>query len=133
LGTRPSAVWQAPGGRYPPGQPAPARSEGLEDKFSFSGGPLRGGEGVQRQLTPELLYNVRDDPPAFSYAQWLTDLGGQVRSVLVLPVRMTIVDRKQVMIPINPENSRTAADPQGRPAKTSWRRPGCAGGARRAR
>jgi DNA-binding CsgD family transcriptional regulator len=81
-----------------------------------SAAALDAGRPLDRQLLERgvsirtvILDSVRNDPLTFSYARWLTDLGGQVRSMPVLPVRMTIVDREQVMIPINPENSRDGA------------------------
>lgn len=55
------------------------------------------------------LDSVRNDQLTFGYAQWLTDKGGQVRSVPVLPLRMTIVDREQAMIPLDPQDSRAGA------------------------
>ena len=55
------------------------------------------------------LDSVRNDPPTLGYTQWLTDLGGQVRSVPALPLRMTIIDREQAVVPINPVDSRAGA------------------------
>ena len=83
---------------------------------AHSAAALDAGRPLDRQLLGRgvairtiALDSVRNHAPTFSYAQWLTDLGGQVRSVPVLPVRMTIVDREQVVIPINPENSQAGA------------------------
>lgn len=65
------------------------------------------GRGVAlRTIT---LNSARNHPPTYRYAQWLTSLGGQVRSTPVLPMRMTIIDRKKVMIPLDPANSKHGA------------------------
>ncbi|HEY2443125.1 MAG TPA: helix-turn-helix transcriptional regulator [Streptosporangiaceae bacterium] len=81
-----------------------------------SAASLDAGRPLDRQLLERgvsirtiTLDSVRNDPPTFGYAQWLTDLGGQVRSVPVLPLRMTIIDRERVMIPLDPGNSRAGA------------------------
>ena len=83
---------------------------------AHSAAALEAGRPLDRQLLERgvsvrtiTLDSVRNDPLTFGYAQWLTDLGGQVRSVPVLPLRMTIIDRERAMIPLNPENSRAGA------------------------
>jgi DNA-binding CsgD family transcriptional regulator/sugar-specific transcriptional regulator TrmB len=55
------------------------------------------------------LDSVRNDPATAHYAQWLTELGGQVRTVPVLPLRMIVVDRSIALVPINPEHSTAGA------------------------
>lgn len=52
---------------------------------------------------------VRKNPPTVEHANWLTGLGGQVRTVPSLPTRMTIIDRKAAIIPVDGENSGVAA------------------------
>jgi DNA-binding CsgD family transcriptional regulator/sugar-specific transcriptional regulator TrmB len=49
------------------------------------------------------LDSVRNDPATVSYAHWLTGLGGRVRTVPVLPLRLIIVDRSAAVVPLNPE------------------------------
>jgi len=51
------------------------------------------------------LDSVRNDPDTANYARWLTDLGGQVRTVPTLPIRMIIVDGSAALVPINPDHS----------------------------
>jgi DNA-binding CsgD family transcriptional regulator len=48
------------------------------------------------------LDSVRNDPPTVSYARWLTALGGQVRTVPVLPLRLIVVDRSVAVVPLDP-------------------------------
>ncbi|GAA5008700.1 helix-turn-helix transcriptional regulator [Kitasatospora paranensis] len=53
--------------------------------------------------------SVRNDAPTFEYAQWLTELGGQVRTCPTLPPRMLIFDREVAVVPIDPANTRLGA------------------------
>lgn len=52
------------------------------------------------------LDSVRNDPPTVSYARWLTALGGQVRTVPVLPLRLIVVDRSVAVVPLDPNVTR---------------------------
>ncbi|GGV68581.1 hypothetical protein GCM10010277_77930 [Streptomyces longisporoflavus] len=72
--------------------------------------PLDGallGRGVE-VLT---LYqdSVRNDSATLRYAQWLTELGGGVRTAAVLPSRMVMFDRQTALLPLDPDNSRAGA------------------------
>lgn len=55
------------------------------------------------------LDSVRNDSVTTEYAEWLTNLGGEVRTVPSLPVRMLIFDRKTVIVPADPQNTRKGA------------------------
>jgi DNA-binding CsgD family transcriptional regulator/sugar-specific transcriptional regulator TrmB len=55
------------------------------------------------------LDSVRNDGTTSEYAHWLTELGSQVRTVPVLPVRMVLVDRKVALVPVDAYNSRKGA------------------------
>lgn len=55
------------------------------------------------------LDSVRNDSPTLNYARWLTQLGGEVRTVPSLPLRTVIFDRDIAMVPVDPENSRSGA------------------------
>jgi DNA-binding CsgD family transcriptional regulator/sugar-specific transcriptional regulator TrmB len=55
------------------------------------------------------LDSVRNDPPTAAYARWLTESGGQCRTVPVLPLRMIIVDRREAVVPLNPDRSSAGA------------------------
>jgi DNA-binding CsgD family transcriptional regulator len=47
------------------------------------------------------LDSARNDGPTIEYAHWLCELGGQVRTVPTLPLRMFIVDRRVAIVPEN--------------------------------
>ena len=66
---------------------------------------------LERGVSLLTLYqdSVRNDPTTYAYAQWLAELGGQVRTAPVLPPRMLIFDRKIAMVPLDPSNSKLGA------------------------
>ncbi|NGO07570.1 helix-turn-helix transcriptional regulator [Streptomyces sp. HC44] len=49
------------------------------------------------------LDSVRNDGATTEYAQWLTQEGGQVRTVPHLPTRLLIYDRALAIVPVNPQ------------------------------
>jgi DNA-binding CsgD family transcriptional regulator/sugar-specific transcriptional regulator TrmB len=51
------------------------------------------------------LDSIRNHPVTATYAQWLVDQGGLVRTAPSLPVRMILVDRIAAIVPIDEENS----------------------------
>ena len=53
--------------------------------------------------------SARHDPATLAHARWLTDLGGQVRTAPVLPVRMLIFDKAVAVIPIDASDTRLGA------------------------
>lgn len=55
------------------------------------------------------LDSIRNSPATVTHATWLTERGGQVRTVPSLSARMIIVDRKLAVLPVNPENSAEGA------------------------
>ncbi|WP_405938136.1 helix-turn-helix transcriptional regulator [Streptomyces sp. NBC_00726] len=55
------------------------------------------------------LDSVRNDPTTVEYAGWLTGLGGQVRTVPVLPIRMAVIDRAVAILPMDPDHTRKGA------------------------
>jgi DNA-binding CsgD family transcriptional regulator/sugar-specific transcriptional regulator TrmB len=84
----------------------------------------RPGQGEGMELTPRLaamllergadvrslhLDSVRADEAVASYACRITNMGGQIRTCPVLPPRMLIFDRSQVMLPTNPAHTAPAA------------------------
>ncbi|MGW6567248.1 helix-turn-helix domain-containing protein [Streptomyces sp. NPDC054975] len=62
---------------------------------------------LTRGVTMRTIYldSVRNSPASVAHAKWLTELGGQVRTIATLPLRMTIVDRTTAVIPVNSEDS----------------------------
>ncbi|MFD8734021.1 LuxR C-terminal-related transcriptional regulator [Streptomyces sp. NPDC059618] len=55
------------------------------------------------------LDSVRNDGPTTAYAMWLSDLGGAVRTLPTLPIRMIVFDRELAVIPADPDNSSAGA------------------------
>ncbi len=51
------------------------------------------------------LDSVRNDRPTVEHTRWLTDLGGQVRTVPVLPIRMIVADQDRALVPIDETDS----------------------------
>jgi len=62
---------------------------------------------LDRGVTIRTVYldSVRNDPDTAHYARWLTDLGGRVRTVPTLPLRMIIVDATAALVPLQPDHS----------------------------
>ncbi|MGW1194271.1 LuxR C-terminal-related transcriptional regulator [Streptomyces sp. NPDC002536] len=65
------------------------------------------GRGVRMRTL--YLDSLRNNPPTVAYANWLAELGGQVRTVPSLPVRMLIVDRATAVVPVDSEDSAAGA------------------------
>ncbi|GAA2120624.1 hypothetical protein GCM10009759_69670 [Kitasatospora saccharophila] len=57
---------------------------------------------------------VRRHPPTVEYARRLVELGGQVRTVPALPLRMVVLDRETALLPLDPERADTATVLHGR-------------------
>ncbi|WP_301365858.1 helix-turn-helix domain-containing protein [Streptomyces xanthophaeus] len=55
------------------------------------------------------LESVRNDAPTAAYARWLTERGGQVRTVPQLPPRMVIYDRRAALLPVDPDEADAGA------------------------
>jgi DNA-binding CsgD family transcriptional regulator/predicted DNA-binding transcriptional regulator len=53
--------------------------------------------------------SARHDPATVGHARWLTDLGGQVRTAPILPVRLLVFDRRVAVIPIDASNTKLGA------------------------
>ncbi|ANP48407.1 helix-turn-helix transcriptional regulator [Streptomyces griseochromogenes] len=61
------------------------------------------------QMRAVYLDSVRKDRATTRHAEWLTELGGQVRTVPALPLRMIIFDREIALVPLDPANTRKGA------------------------
>ncbi|MER6396851.1 MULTISPECIES: helix-turn-helix transcriptional regulator [unclassified Kitasatospora] len=68
-------------------------------------------DALVRGVSLRTIYqdSVRNDPETLGYAQWMTGLGGRVRTAPVLPPRMLVFDRSTAVVPIDPENTRLGA------------------------
>lgn len=68
-------------------------------------------ETLQRGVRMRTVYqdSVRNDPATVQYARWLHGLGGAVRTLPTLPLRMILVDNATAIVPIDPEDPRKGA------------------------
>ncbi|MFJ4090615.1 LuxR C-terminal-related transcriptional regulator [Kitasatospora sp. NPDC089913] len=68
-------------------------------------------DALRRGVSLRTIYqdSVRNDPETFAYTQWMTGLGGRVRTAPVLPPRMLVFDGTTAVVPIDPENTRAGA------------------------
>lgn len=55
------------------------------------------------------LDSIRQHEATLDYARWLTDHGGEFRTIRELPPRMVLVDRRCALVPIDPEDTRKGA------------------------
>jgi DNA-binding CsgD family transcriptional regulator/sugar-specific transcriptional regulator TrmB len=55
------------------------------------------------------LSSVRNDPATLSYARWLTEHGGEVRTAPTLPLRMVLFDYEVALVPIDLGNTKLGA------------------------
>ncbi|MGW4807740.1 helix-turn-helix transcriptional regulator [Kitasatospora sp. NPDC004272] len=102
-----------PGGTTTPSTPArtPARTPAatLPDESLCTELLRRGVE-----LRTLFVDAVRRHPPTVEYARRLVELGGQVRTVPALPLRMVVLDRETALLPLDPERADTATVLHGR-------------------
>ncbi|WP_255954637.1 LuxR C-terminal-related transcriptional regulator [Streptomyces odontomachi] len=87
----------APGGAQ--SQEAMEASRPLDEKSLASGVRIR----------TLYLDSVRNDRASTEYARWLAGLGGEIRTIPSLPVRMLVVDRSVAVLPADPKDSRAGA------------------------
>ncbi|MFI8322083.1 LuxR family transcriptional regulator [Streptomyces sp. NPDC085529] len=53
--------------------------------------------------------SFRNDQPTVDYVRWYCELGGEARTVPVVPLLMVIVDREAALVPVDPEDGRAGA------------------------
>ncbi|MDJ0386092.1 LuxR C-terminal-related transcriptional regulator [Streptomyces sp. G-G2] len=53
--------------------------------------------------------SFRNDSDTLAYVRWLTERGGQMRTVPIVPLQMVVVDRKTAVLPLNPKQPRDGA------------------------
>lgn len=84
---------------------------GAQSQASLDASRPLDAAALERGVAILTLYqdSVRNDTPTHAYARWLTDQGGQVRTAPLLPPRMLIVDRRTVLVPIDPADTRAGA------------------------
>ncbi|MFE3886830.1 LuxR C-terminal-related transcriptional regulator [Streptomyces lydicus] len=66
---------------------------------------------LSRGVSVRTIYldSVRNHPTTQQYAAWLTGLGGEIRTVPTLPMRIIVTDRKTAILPIDPKDSSQGA------------------------
>ncbi len=55
------------------------------------------------------LTSARNDQPTTAQAQWLVEMGAQVRTLPVLPLRLLVIDRARAVVPLDPAQSSAGA------------------------
>lgn len=61
------------------------------------------------QMRTIYLTSARNDPPTTTHACWLVEMGAQVRTTPILPLRMLIVDRACAVVPLDPARTANGA------------------------
>ncbi|WP_231928308.1 helix-turn-helix transcriptional regulator [Micromonospora echinaurantiaca] len=85
--------------------------------WSLSPGGAHGAEAMAASRDPNRLALARgvelrcvyqdayrNDPDTVAYAKWLSGLGGQIRTVPSVPLKMVVVDRAVALLPISPSD-----------------------------
>ena len=59
---------------------------------------------LERGVTMRTVYlnSIRNDPASIAYSDWLSGIGGQIRTAPTVPLRLIIFDRTTAMVPIDP-------------------------------
>ncbi|MDB1087601.1 hypothetical protein PJ985_08480 [Streptomyces sp. ACA25] len=53
--------------------------------------------------------SFRNDPDTLAYARWLTEHGGQMRTLPTIPIQMIVIDRRVAILPLSPADPRSGA------------------------
>jgi DNA-binding CsgD family transcriptional regulator len=66
---------------------------------------------LERGVAVRSIYqdSFRNDPATRHYVEWLTTLGGETRTVPVLPMLLIVVDRECALVPLDPTDNRRGA------------------------
>jgi DNA-binding CsgD family transcriptional regulator len=88
---------------FAPGGPQPAHV--LESSRPLDAATL--GRGVAMKTI--YMDSIRNNAASAAYSRWLTELGGEVRTVASLPLRMVIADASVAVVPLVPENPSAGA------------------------
>lgn len=84
---------------------------GAQSQASLEASRPLDADALSRGMAILTLYqdSVRNDPATHTYAKWLTDSGGEVRTAPLLPPRMLLFDREVALVPIDPSNTKAGA------------------------
>lgn len=76
---------------------------GAQSAASLQANRALDADVIDRGVRLRTIYldSARNDGPTLDYAHWFCDLGGEVRTVPTLPLRMFIVDRRVAIVPEN--------------------------------
>ncbi|MBP0455421.1 MULTISPECIES: LuxR C-terminal-related transcriptional regulator [unclassified Kitasatospora] len=88
-----------------------AISGGAQSQASMDAARPLDQDALERGVAMRTLYqdSARNDQATHAYAQWLTGLGGQVRTAPLLPPRLLVFDRHTAVVPIDPTQTRLGA------------------------
>jgi DNA-binding CsgD family transcriptional regulator len=66
---------------------------------------------LERGVSIRAVYqdSFRNDPQTLAYARWFAELGGQTRTIPLIPMQMVIVDREFALLPLDPADTRLGA------------------------
>ena len=66
---------------------------------------------LERGVTMRTVYlnSIRNDPASIAYTDWLSTVGGQVRTAPTVPLRLIIFDRTTALVPIDPHDTSAGA------------------------
>ncbi|MER7515644.1 helix-turn-helix transcriptional regulator [Streptomyces sp. NPDC126499] len=88
---------------FAPGGPQPAANRDAGRPLAEA--TLHRGVGLRTVY----LDSVVNDPASREHAQWLVAQGAEIRTVPSLPMRMHIIDREVVLVPLDPQDSSKGA------------------------
>ncbi|WP_218134553.1 helix-turn-helix domain-containing protein [Amycolatopsis xylanica] len=79
---------------------------GAEFAENLPGDRFLDSDAIDRGVRLRTIYldSIRNHPAAAGYAQWLSELGSEVRTAPSLPQRMFVVDRRIAMVPVNADD-----------------------------
>lgn len=75
-----------------------------------AGKPLN-QKALERGVSLRNVYqeSVRNDATMLAFAKWMASIGGRSRTVPTVPMRMTVIDRRVALIPMDPVDARRGA------------------------
>ncbi|MCP3754190.1 helix-turn-helix transcriptional regulator [Streptomyces sp. TBY4] len=88
---------------FAPGGPQPAANR--EAAKPLAQATLKRGVGLRTVY----LDSVVNDPGSREHAQWLVASGAEIRTAPSLPMRMHVIDREVVLVPLDPQDSSAGA------------------------
>lgn len=66
---------------------------------------------LERDVAMRTIYltSIRNDPPSIAYTDWLSGIGGQIRTAPTIPLRLIVFDGKTALVPTDPQNASAGA------------------------